>query len=518
MHSTYHVQGSCEECNDCNQTSNSNLQHRTYLKKTQIDYPVILESADKHFKWTDSTNNGSEAHVYTQRENFLRHPSIKSRLNNIEKWNTSKKTLNNKTAKINFTKNSIHKAIPPHLYQVSEPLERNIQDIKVKEMFHYQRQTSPKAASVCPETLALNDLYSYNRLINNHCFRNTDVTKNWKLSTEDKYEPLSKFQPFIDYYKADDEPLDLRINPKKDSWNNRETDNEWKCPVESTMQEMCGEFSEMSTPWPRTFHPLLLETIYRNHQENMAFNLLNSSTEFMPFSFQPYYTGCLSRDNPNLSFNKNQMQNATSDHLIKIKKNKEKYSCKFCGKVFPRSANLTRHLRTHTGEQPYKCKYCDRSFSISSNLQRHVRNIHNKEKPFKCSLCDRCFGQQTNLDRHLKKHEAEDYISTDSRLQQQTLKMKEIYSKEKYGFHKVIRDSGEDRKYLEDWGLGKSADNHKTLRAALSGTDLTKLSETTPNSTTQHSLQLHSVNKNSDSSTDAESVIDENEVKQEKDS
>lgn len=60
------------------------------------------------------------------------------------------------------------------------------------------------------------------------------------------------------------------------------------------------------------------------------------------------------------------------------KVSKERYSCKFCGKQFPRSANLTRHLRTHTGEQPYKCKYCERSFSISSNLQRHVRNIHNK--------------------------------------------------------------------------------------------------------------------------------------------
>ncbi|XP_017304814.1 transcription factor hamlet-like, partial [Diaphorina citri] len=90
------------------------------------------------------------------------------------------------------------------------------------------------------------------------------------------------------------------------------------------------------------------------------------------------------------------------------KTTKDRYACKYCGKVFPRSANLTRHLRTHTGEQPYKCKYCERSFSISSNLQRHVRNIHNKEKPFKCPLCDRCFGQQTNLDRHLKKHEADD--------------------------------------------------------------------------------------------------------------
>jgi ecotropic virus integration site 1 protein len=77
---------------------------------------------------------------------------------------------------------------------------------------------------------------------------------------------------------------------------------------------------------------------------------------------------------------------------------KDRYSCKFCGKNFPRSANLTRHLRTHTGEQPYKCKYCERSFSISSDKQR----------PFKCPMCERCFGQQTNLDRHLKKHEADD--------------------------------------------------------------------------------------------------------------
>lgn len=88
-------------------------------------------------------------------------------------------------------------------------------------------------------------------------------------------------------------------------------------------------------------------------------------------------------------------------------KMRERYTCSYCGKVFPRSANLTRHLRTHTGEQPYKCIHCDRSFSISSNLQRHVRNIHKKERPYVCPQCGKKFGQQTNLDRHLKKHENE---------------------------------------------------------------------------------------------------------------
>jgi uncharacterized Zn-finger protein len=67
-------------------------------------------------------------------------------------------------------------------------------------------------------------------------------------------------------------------------------------------------------------------------------------------------------------------------------KEKGKHVCQFCKKTFPRSANLIRHVRTHTGEQPYSCSYCDRSFSISSNLQRHIRNIHNREKPFKCKI------------------------------------------------------------------------------------------------------------------------------------
>ena len=82
-----------------------------------------------------------------------------------------------------------------------------------------------------------------------------------------------------------------------------------------------------------------------------------------------------------------------------------KYACKFCHKTFPRSANLTRHIRTHTGEQPYKCIHCERCFSISSNLQRHIRNIHRKEKPYRCIVCSKHFGQQTNLDRHMRTHE-----------------------------------------------------------------------------------------------------------------
>lgn len=52
------------------------------------------------------------------------------------------------------------------------------------------------------------------------------------------------------------------------------------------------------------------------------------------------------------------------------------FRCRFCRKLFPRSANLTRHLRCHTGERPFACSVCHRRFSISSNMQRHVRQVH----------------------------------------------------------------------------------------------------------------------------------------------
>jgi uncharacterized C2H2 Zn-finger protein len=247
---------------------------------------------------------------------------------------------------------------------------------------------------------------------------------------------------------TEDQPLDLRMDHKK----SRRDENRNvipRTPSPLMLEEDAKRVSPASTvssysslPQPSSLlysqplHPSVLEAMYRDKarttlptlyaQPNRPYSFLGpmlspvtNSVTPVPFDVLRAPSGRKSHavetlnNNNTTTANNNQPPPTVTGPGGKL--NKDRYACKFCGKVFPRSANLTRHLRTHTGEQPYKCKYCERSFSISSNLQRHVRNIHNKEKPFKCPLCERCFGQQTNLDRHLKKHEADGPTILDDR-------------------------------------------------------------------------------------------------------
>ncbi|KAJ7336614.1 Early growth response protein 1 [Desmophyllum pertusum] len=98
-------------------------------------------------------------------------------------------------------------------------------------------------------------------------------------------------------------------------------------------------------------------------------------------------------------------RNNPTDGRSRTPPSERPYACPVdtCPRRFSRSDELTRHMRTHTGQKPFQCRICMRNFSRSDHLTTHIRT-HTGEKPFACDTCGRRFARSDERRRHMKIH------------------------------------------------------------------------------------------------------------------
>ncbi|XP_025906921.1 zinc finger and BTB domain-containing protein 40 [Nothoprocta perdicaria] len=100
---------------------------------------------------------------------------------------------------------------------------------------------------------------------------------------------------------------------------------------------------------------------------------------------------------------------ALAYHTKKKHSEGKMYACQYCDAVFAQSIELSRHVRTHTGDKPYVCRECGKGFRQANGLSVHLRTFHNIEDPYDCKKCRMSFGTLQEHRKHILEAHSREY-------------------------------------------------------------------------------------------------------------